>query len=245
MKMKLPWLTFIILWLGHSATAQQFIIKRIEQTPESIMIHYDLINTPRIQPYLVQVFSSRDNFLNPLTHVSGDVGIDVQPGINHKITWNVKEELGDAFKGDIQLEIKGKVYVPFISVSAIGKKGIVKRAGGTEITWSGDTNKNILTFSLFRNSEMVTVIPNIPNIGKSKIPLPLKIEPGGGYYFVITETGDPEHIVKTEEFMVKKRYSTIVKIAPVAIVAAVVVLLIPEKEPDVVTTPFGPPTGKN
>ncbi len=241
--MKWILLTFsATLWM-QTIQAQNFTIKRIEQTPDDIIIYYDLETNEKQSPHLVQVFSSTDNFLNPLMKVSGDVGIDVKPGANRKIIWNVKKELGSTFNGDVQLELRGKKYAPFITMGSIGKNQMIKRTKKTEFTWTGDTNKKRLMFTLFRNEEVVTGFPNISNTGKTKISLPAKVKPGSGYYFMITEVGNTGNIVKTEEFTVKKRIPVVVKFVPAVIAVGVVILLLPEKERDVVGIPLGPPSG--
>jgi len=84
---------FIIVFavLGVAVHAQEFVIKTIELTPDKVILHYNLIDSTKNRTYTVHVYSSRDNFLAPLTKTSGDIGLEVKPGMNRKITWNQRK----------------------------------------------------------------------------------------------------------------------------------------------------------
>ncbi len=235
-------ITLVALLLTHTVAAQRITIKRMEQTPEEMIIYYDLESNENAGEYHIQLFSSKDNFLAPLAKVLGDIGIAIRPGINRRISWNAKAEWGNTFKGDLQLEIHGKVYAPFIKVTNLDNGRVIKRAKATTLTWTGDTNNNMLTFSLFRNEELINVFSSMPNIGKAVLSLPHKVKPGGGYYFMIAEPGVKEHQIKTEEFTVKTRYPLVAKIGTAIAVAGIVILLLPEKPPDTVGLPLNPPS---
>ncbi|MEJ0058048.1 MAG: hypothetical protein WDN75_21785 [Bacteroidota bacterium] len=116
----------------------------MEITAESIILHYDLIDTIKARTYTINVYSSKDNYLAPLQKIKGDAGLEVRPGQNRKITWNSKEELGPAFKGDVELEIRGRVYIPFVKFEGFQDQQVIKRGKAKTITWSGGTRQNIL-----------------------------------------------------------------------------------------------------
>src|SRR5205085_7876759 len=96
------------LSIGIAATAQNFTIKRVELEGDLVNIYYDLMDTTARRTYTVNLFSSRDNFITALEKVSGDMGLEVKPGPNRKISWNTREELGNAFEGEVSLEIRGR-----------------------------------------------------------------------------------------------------------------------------------------
>ncbi len=236
--------TLVALLLAHALVAQRITIKRMEQTPDEMIIYYDLESNENVWEYQIQLFSSRDNFLAPLEKVRGDIGIAIRPGINRRISWNAKAEWGNTFKGDLQLEIHGKVYAPFIKVTNLDNNKVIKRAKATTLIWTGDTNNNMLTFSLFRNDELISIFSSMPNAGKAVLTLSRKVKPGGGYYFMIAEPGVKEHQIKTEEFTVKTRYPLVAKIGAAVAVAGIVILLLPERPPDTVGLPMNPPSPK-
>lgn len=244
MKTKSTFIAFLFLLLVQSITAQNFIIQRIVQSSDDISIYYDLVDDNKNRKYFIQVFSSTNNYSSPLQKVTGDVGIDVKPGISQRIVWNMKEELGANFVGDIQLEIRGKVYVPFIVIEKVGVNQIFKRAKPTELSWAGENNGKPLKFRLFRNNVLVTEFPNIPNIGMAKITLPPKTPTGFGYYFIVEEMDNPMQTVKTLDFQVKQRIPTALKYAPAAVVVGLVLLILPDKKSDLVGSPLDPPSQK-
>ncbi|MEJ0029062.1 MAG: hypothetical protein WDO15_01235 [Bacteroidota bacterium] len=66
-----------MLLTGTVATAQDVSIKRIELESTNVLIYYDLADTTRGHLYSINLYSSRDNFINPLTKLRGDFGIEV------------------------------------------------------------------------------------------------------------------------------------------------------------------------
>jgi hypothetical protein len=62
---------------------------------------------------------------------------------------------------------------------------------------------------------------------------------------MITESANKNNIIKTKEFTVKRRIPTVVKFIPAVVAVGVGILLIPEKEPDLVGAPLGPPSQHN
>lgn len=233
----------VMLFASSDLEAQVFAIKKIDQASSEVTIFYDLEDTGQPTPYFIQVFSSTNNFTNPLVNVRGDVGIGIVAGINRKIIWNMRSDLGDSFIGDIQLEVRGKVYVPFIRLNQLGHNNTIKRAVKTKLAWTGETNNKELVFDLYLNSERIQSIPSIPNNGNATISLSSKVKAGHGYYFKVSEVGNPEHVIQTDVFAIKKRFPLIVKLAPAAVVAVVIILLLPDKPGASVGSPLPPPSG--
>jgi hypothetical protein len=228
----------------ETSLAQTFSIKRTEQSPDGLILYYDLVDGDKTRTYLIQVFSSHNNFTTPLQKISGDVGINVKPGLNKKITWSAKSELGNSYAGDVQLEVRGKLYVPAITISSKTDE-VVKRTKSVLITWTSETKGGKLKFELYQDDKIVKTFTGINNSGKTKIKIPASIAPGTGYYFSLALESAPENFAKTNEFEVKKRFSTLTKIAPVAIVAGVIFILMPDKASSEVEGPPGLPDGKN
>ena len=227
------------------ATAQEFSIKKIELTPESVILYYDLIDTVKSRTYSVSVFNSKDNFLNPINKVKGDVGLEVRPGENRKIMWNAKEELGLTFKGEVELEVRGKVYVPFVKFNDFQKGRIIKRGKATPLTWAGGTRQNILNFNLFKGDQLITTIPNVANSGHFDLVLPTNVKPGEGYYFIVADSKNKDQKMITPEFNVKRKIPLLMKAIPLLLLGGSIPLLIPEPGPDEIDNPIGPPEIKN
>jgi len=220
------WLTVIFcLFITGIACAQQFTIKRIELADQKVIIHYDLADTVRSRAYSISVYRSNDNFLNPLQFASGDVGLEVKPGNNKKISWDAKSELGESFNGSVALEIRGKLYIPFVRFGGFDEYKAIKRLKPYDITWSGGTSQNILNFDLYKGDKKVLTIPNIANVGHYKLTLPKDVKPGKDYRFRISDTKNKDEVVYTGMFIVKRKTPLLVKILPVVAVGAGVVLL--------------------
>ena len=131
--------TLIAIAFSFGVSAQTVNIKKVELSGEKVIIYFDLEDSNSSHEFSLNVFASRDNFTAPLGKVKGDIGQEIKPGANKKIEWSIIEEYG-GYKGNIALEIRGKVYVPFVKLQNFGDKKSFKRgktydlalkAGGT------------------------------------------------------------------------------------------------------------------
>lgn len=208
-------LTQIVLMVSLCCQAQEFAIHKVELTGESVILYYSLIDTVKARTYTINVYSSRDNYITPLQKVKGDVGLEVRPGENKKITWSSKEELGTTFQGDIELEVRGRLYIPFIRFDGFQEEQVIKRGKAKTITWSGGTRQNILNFALYKDDTYVDVIPNVGNSGSYDIVLPTSVKPGKGYYFMVSDSKNKDQVMKTNTFRVKRKVPLLVKVLPV------------------------------
>src|SRR4051812_21412399 len=127
--MKLPAIVlFVIVFAVDFSLGQEFAIKKIELSPDGMILHYDLVDTSRSEKYTINVYTSADNFQAPVRHVTGDAGLQVEAGFDRKITWNSRKELGETFHGEVTVEIRGKVYQPFIKFDSFQEGRVIKRA---------------------------------------------------------------------------------------------------------------------
>jgi hypothetical protein len=228
--------------IGIAATAQDFTIKRVEMEGDLVNIYYDLMDTTARRTYTVNLFSSRDNYITALEKVTGDLGLEVKPGPNRKISWNTRGELGDAFEGEVSLEVRGRLYIPFVRLD--GQYETMKRTKSYEMTWTGGTQQNILNFDLYKDGEKITSFPNIANVGHYTLVLPSSVKPGKGYHFQITDTKNKDQIVNTPPFVVKAKYPLILKAVPVVLVGGLVYWLVSRQpEAEKIDEAPGPPGG--
>jgi hypothetical protein len=79
--------------LTTSAVAQVFTITKTERQGDNLILYYDLLDSINNRVYTINVYSSADNYINPLNKVSGDVGLEVKPGGNRKIVWRANQNL--------------------------------------------------------------------------------------------------------------------------------------------------------
>lgn len=214
-----------LLFCVRVVGAQQFTIKRVELAEQKVIVHYDLSDTVKGRTYSISIYRSNDNFLNPLQHASGDVGLEVQPGNNKKFSWDAKAELGENFSGSVSLEVRGKLYIPFVRFGGFDEYKAIKRLKPYEITWSGGTPQNILNFDLYRGEKKVMTFPNIANVGHYKLTLPKDVKPGKNYRLRISDTKNKDEVVYTGAFIVKRKTPLLLKILPVLALGYVATLL--------------------
>jgi hypothetical protein len=206
----------VALLTSLTVMSQTFSIRRLEVAGDKINLYYDLIDSVSSRTYTIALYSSHDNFVLPVQKVSGDLGLEVKPGRNKKIVWNAKEELGAAFNGKVGMEVRGRLYIPFVRLEGLNKK--LKRLTPTEITWSGGTQQNILNFDLYRGEERVTRFANIANVGHYTLTIPTTVKPGKGYRFKITDSRNKDQIVNSAPFKVKRKIPLLMKAIPVVVI---------------------------
>jgi hypothetical protein len=216
---------FTILCASIVAYAQEFALKKIELISDGMVLHYDLTDTMRSKKYTIDLYSSADNFVIPLREVSGDVGLEVAPGFDRKITWNSKKELGPNFHGEVELEIRGRAYVPFIRFTSLDEGRVVKRATPMLLTWSGGSRQSILNFAIYKGSQLAAIVPNVPNSGNHEVMMPAGLKPGKDYYFLITDTKNKDQVMRTPTFEIQRKIPLGIKAAAAGVglcVAAII-----------------------
>lgn len=205
--------------------AQDFKAKHIEAGQGKITVYYDLADAED-RTYTISLYSSRDNFMAPLEKVSGDVGLEVKAGTDRKIVWDALAELGPAFDGKISLEVRGRVYIPFVRFERFEEYKAIKRGKTYQITWTGGTPQNILQFELYKGDSKTGVVFNdIANTGKYSLQLPKSVKTGKDYYFKVTDTKNKDEIVFTGKFAIKPKVPLVFKAIPVVGIGALIYLL--------------------
>lgn len=222
--MRTQFLIFFI-FLTRLVSAQDVTIQSIELTAEQVVLHYDLIDTTKNRTYTIFLYSSKDNYLAPLGKVSGDVGIEVKPGMNKRIAWSAREELGTSFVGDVDLEIRGRVYIPFIRFDSFDQVKVRKRGVPFLVKWAGGTRQNILNFELMRGEKLVYTFPNVPNAFEYKLTIPKNTKPGNGYSLRVSDTRNKDQVVTTSTFTIKSRIPLLVKAVPILALGGLVYVI--------------------
>ena len=205
------------------ARAQEFAIRKVEIASDKVFIFYDLVDTISSRTYTVNLYSSRDSFVSPLQKVQGDLGLEVKPGRNRKITWNAKDELGLDFEGKVGLEVRGKLYIPFIRFQGFKDHVVRKRGVPFDIVWSGGRANSLINFELLKDDKLVTVPQNnvAATVGKATIRIPKNIKPGYNYRFRIVDSKNKDDVVYTDAFRVKRKIPLALQVLPVLVVGYV------------------------
>lgn len=215
-----------IAWLGRPAEAQTIDLKYAEFAGNRLVVHYDLTDTIAGRSYSIRLYSSLDGYLNSLEKVSGDVGLEVKPGKDKKITWDFRQEPGINPRGRVAVEIKARLFIPFVNTDNINGYKVFKRGRSYNLTWSGGSAQNILNFDLVKGDKKIATFPNVANVGHHSFDIPSYVKPGGDYRFRISDSKNKEDVVYTSLFRVKRKTPLLIKTLSLAGLAAGVYVLV-------------------
>ncbi len=209
--------------VAAGASAQSVTIKKIELAGEKVIVHYDLDDSNPNNEYQLNLYASKDKFSAPLTKVKGDVGDAVKPGIDRKVEWNLMQEYG-SYKGKLSLEIRGRVFVPFVKLKAFDTKKSYKRGKNYDVAWRPG-NTNPIHIELYKGSPRVSGELNHPNNGAYSMSIGSKVKPGKDYRLKITDSKKNDEIVYSDYFTVVPKVPMLLKLIPaLAVVGGVAVL---------------------
>jgi hypothetical protein len=218
-----------ILLLGCLSAAltgfsQNVTIKKIELSGEKVIVHYDLDDSNPNNEYQINLYASKDKFSAPLTKVKGDIGGEVKPGSDRKVEWNIIEEFG-SYKGKLAVEIRGKVFVPFVKLRNFDSAKKYKRGKNYDVAWRPG-NTNPIHIELYKGSQRVSGELNHPNNGLYTMSIDSKVKPGKDYRLKISDSKRNDEIVYSENFTVTPKIPLLVKLIPaLAILGGVGVLV--------------------
>jgi len=211
---------------------QEVDIVNVQLKGENIEISYNLLDERIDRSYTVNLYTSKDNFIQPMEEVEGDVGVDIPVGNNKKLIWYAKKELGDDFTGNLSLELKGNYYVPFITIDGISAGREFSRGKQHDIIWSGGRGDNILNFELYKGDDLVKSFEERPNNGNTTIQIPVKVKPGDNYRFRISDKRNRDDVVYTDFFTIKRNVPLSIQLGATAVVGVglgfLIQFLIPE-----------------
>lgn len=210
------------LLLPMSLFAQNVQITDIEIAGQNVIVHYDLEDSNPNNEYILDLYSNRDNFSTALLRVKGDIGNEVKPGKDKKVTWNLADELGN-YQGKVAVELRGKVFTPIVKFQQFNVNKKYRRGKSYPITWRPG-NTNPINIELFKGTQRIAGEVNHPNSGSSSLSIPSDAEKGDDYRLKITDTKSPTSIVYSPNFTVVPKLPMLIKvIVPLAIVGGAVV----------------------
>ena len=217
-------LQFALILLTSGALAQTVIVKKVELAGDIIIVHYELDDGNPNNEYQLNLFSSKDNFATPLKKVKGDVGNEIKPGPDKKIEWNIREEMG-GFKGRLSLEVRGKIYSPFVKLQNFDVAKKYKKGKSFNLTWKPG-NTNPINIELYKGNDRVGGETNHPNNGAYTMFVPGHAKPGKDYRLKISDAKNSSDVIYTGYFKVTPKVPIWMKIAPVLLVGGVVAVLL-------------------
>lgn len=213
----------ILLLSSESAFSQKVIISGVELAGAKVIVHYELEDNNPNNEYLLNLYCSKDNFTTPLAKVKGDVGSEIKPGKDRKMEWSIREEYG-GYKGEIALEIRGKVFVPFVKVLNFNASQSYKRGKSYDVSLKAG-NTNPIHVELYKGGQRVSGEMNHPNNGAYSLSIPSNAKPGKDYRLKITDSRNSDQVVFTPFFHVIPKIPLLVKILPVVAVGGALAAL--------------------
>jgi hypothetical protein len=205
--------------------AQEVKITQVElQANGDVALTYNLNDERRDRKYSLYLYTSADNYIQPLQKITGDVGVNLAVGENKRLIWRAKEELGSAYKGGVSLELKGSIYVPFITLDHFDDYKVFKRGKAYDVAWSGGRGDNVLSFELYQGENKVKVLEERPNVGNTVIVIPSDVKPGR-YKFKISDSRNKDEVVYTMDFRVKRKMPLALKLGLAVVLGGAITYL--------------------
>jgi hypothetical protein len=209
--MKLNGILILILFLASAVSAQKLSMHRIELVREKLIVFYSLEDDNPNHQYQVDLYSSKDNFAVPLTKVKGNVGSEVKPGKELSVEWNILQEIGN-YSGDIAIEVRARVYVPFVKITGLKEGTVYKRGRSYPLLWTSGNMGGQVDIELYNGQSRVGGDRNVPNTGKYEYVIPGSVKPGKDYKLKFTNTRNRDEFVFSSTFRIAPRVPFIVKV---------------------------------
>lgn len=205
-------LTILILSiLTTNILGQRLDIDWIEVIGNKVKVHYLLEDPNPNHQYLINLFSSQDNFTSALSKVTGDVGTEIRPGKEKMIIWDITNEL-PSFKGNLTFEIRGRVFVPFVKLTQFESGKIYKRGKNYPLNWTSGNLSGQVNIELFKGQERIPVENNVPNVGKYQWHLISGLKKGNDYRLKFTNSKDRNDFIYSDPFSIKPKMPLMLKV---------------------------------
>ncbi|QHT71288.1 hypothetical protein GXP67_33855 [Rhodocytophaga rosea] len=217
-------LLFLTLPL-EQALGQTITNVRAETSGDVINVYYDLQGTAEGQLYQITLYSSHNDMAQPLTFVSGDTGPNVQAGAAKKIEWQAKKEIL-RYTGQITFEVQASLLLSPLRIKSPALASSYKRGKSYPLTWEGGMPGENVRLELFQGTSKVNDIARVNNNGTYTWSIPAATALGNNYKIKVISVDKPDNSHLSENFAIKRKVSTVVKVLPVAVLAGAAVYLI-------------------
>ncbi len=208
-----------------SAFAQNIVMEKIELSNGKINVFYTLEDSNPNHEYQIDLYSSKDNFAVPLTKVTGEVGNEIKPGVYHMISWDAYEEIG-GYEGELALEIRARVYIPFVKITGFNEGAKYKRGQTYPLLWKSGNMGGQIDIELYRDQSRIDGDRNVPNNGKYEYAFDGSVKPGKDYRLKFTNTRNRDESTYTGYFRIVPKIPVVLKIGALAGIAAGAYLLL-------------------
>lgn len=216
----------IAFLVANLSFAQQFQIEQTYTDAGKVYINFRIKENFTYEKYKVDLYSSHNNFSEPVKYVRGPITQDAMSATGEviQVVWDAQRELKE-FDGNIQLELRGRViYTPVHST----KDNIsAKQTKITTLEWEGGNPSDDIKIELVKNGSVIETLANVQNVGYYDWNVTKAIEKGDGYKIRYVNLGNPGESYETNPFKIGSKIGLALKLAPIAVLggAAAVFLL--------------------
>jgi hypothetical protein len=212
-------------------------VSQVRATADSsvVTILYDLQGTIEGQLYQVELYSSHNAFSTPLQYVYGEVGNNIQAGKDKKIIWQTKELMN--YEGEVSFDVRALLtFSPFM-VKSPRLSAAYKRGKAYPVEWVGGIPSEKVKLELYRNNVKIEDISQANNKGTHQWLVNHKARPGRNYQIRISSEEKPENNTRSSNFTIKRKIPLLVKVLPLAGLAAGAYLILGKDKPTPLVTP--------
>jgi hypothetical protein len=183
-------------------------------------VTYDLIGFKAKETYLVNLYSSYNEFSFPLKMVSGDVGKDIKEGKGKKIEWKAVQEAPN-YKGELTFRVQITLnFQPLEFINPTG--GSIRRGQTTIIEWQGGYSENEKELELYQYDKKVASLGKMKGVWQYTWKISKDLLKGDGYTLKLV--GKTESVL-SGEFRIKPGTPLLLKLSPLFVTAAIIPFL--------------------
>ena len=210
--MRQIFITVTLMLLFGYVSAQEITNVRAATEGTTVAIYYDLAGKSESDVFGVQIFASFNNYVEPLSFISGDVGNRVSTGTGKKANWDFEKELG-GYKGEVTFEVRATMVGGYYEFQIPSSYSKFKKGGLMLINWAGGESSEKVMIDLYKgNIKFATITPSIENEGKFNWTVPKKVSSGGDYKVKITNTTNYNNTGFSAEFKIAPKVPAILKV---------------------------------
>lgn len=192
---------------------------------DSLIITYDLNSSSPSQLFNITLFSSHNNYQNPITMVSGDVGNSINPGKQKTVNWNVTKELPPEFNDEISIKIKAAIAITAKYKLNPLQNTSFKRGKQLNISWEGGNLSEQVNIDLLKNNIVQQSITQTENTHGYQWQIPKKQKSGNTYAIRISGSTNSSQNSTTDFFKIKPKIPLAFKIGVPILVGVLVGVL--------------------
>lgn len=212
----MKYLKLILLFsLGNELLAQKISNVKAVSEGNQVKIIYDFEAPDANQKYRVELFSSLDNFVNPLNSVSGAVGDTIVAGRGKTVYWS-SNRAGLNYEGLVSFEVRARKFTPLKFTNIFAQNYMMGK--NIDVSYIGYKH-NPQSYFILTNAKDSVRVPTQPSAtNASQVQIP---KMNAGSYNLKLVNPDDNQVAVSTEFVIKKNRHLLLKIGvPVAVIAA-------------------------